>query len=434
MRTFLSIILLFSLCGASAQHLTPSKGLELSRGQISVYPTEELAMQADSTANRYRRNLGQWEISDGEFRAPFIVPFAWINRQIILHLEWVSGEYTVKVNGRKVGTSTNGYLPTDFNITKYAKEGRNELIVKLKEDSKYTALEDWRTSSTTEIGESWVMSQPTLRVRDVLVKAWQGEAVSEGATGEVGIVVKTSSLNPRTSRFYYALYSPAGDLVTSGKQDITLDMRGEDTLRFVTQVPQSQLWSAASPKLYSLRIKTQHEGRYDEYLQFKVGFRSIEMQQDQMLINGKKEALHVRELSPSATQEEVAKVKSEGYNTIKLLPGAVRYALLEQCDTMGIYVIAQAPIDTHKGGLSRQKRGNVSNNPTWKGEFIERAERMYHATKRHPSVIAFSIAHESANGINLYESYLNMKRMDDSRPVIYLNSEGEWNNDPLKLE
>ena len=100
----------------------------------------------------------------------------------------------------------------------------------------------------------------------------------------------------------------------------------------------------------------------------------------------------------------------------------------------GLYVIAQAPVDTRNSGPSRRKGGNPSNVPAWQGAFIERAEDSYHTSKRHPSVIAFSLAEESANGINLYESYLNMKRFGDERPFIYPDAGGEWNSDPLTLE
>lgn len=46
-------------------------------------------------------------------------------------------------------------------------------------------------------------------------------------------------------------------------------------------------------------------------------------------------------------------------------------------------------------------------------------------------MIAFSIAEQSAYGINLYESYLRMKELEDSRPILYPDAGGEWNSDPL---
>ena len=91
-------------------------------------------------------------------------------------------------------------------------------------------------------------------------------------------------------------------------------------------------------------------------------------------------------------------------------------------------------IDTRSSGESRRIGGNPSNDPAWQGAYVERAENSYHTSKRHPSVVAFSLATKSANGINLYESYLNMKKFSDTRPFIYPDAAGEWNSDGLKPE
>jgi beta-galactosidase len=39
------------------------------------------------------------------------------------------------------------------------------------------------------------------------------------------------------------------------------------------------------------------------------------------------------------------------------------------------------------------------------------------------------MAEESANGINLYESYLRLKALEKTRPVLYIEAGGEWNSD-----
>ena len=66
--------------------------------------------------------------------------------------------------------------------------------------------------------------------------------------------------------------------------------------------------------------------------------------------------------------------------------------------------------------------------------YLDRTQQHYHAVKRHPSIVAFSLARESANGINLYESYLDMKKSGDSRPFIYPDAAGEWNSDKLDIQ
>ena len=91
-------------------------------------------------------------------------------------------------------------------------------------------------------------------------------------------------------------------------------------------------------------------------------------------------------------------------------------------------------MDTRRSGDSRRVGGNPSNDPAWREAYAERAANSYHTTKLHPSVIAFSLATHSANGINLYESYLAMKRLHETRPFVYPEAGGEWNSDPLPLE
>lgn len=432
MRTIFSIIALFSLCGLRAQEYTPSYGRELPRSEVIVYPTQQEASAADGGDNRHFTRITEWLHEGNTFSTPFTVPFAWANRQVLLHLGSASADYEIRINGKAVAYNNNGNSPADFNITRYAKEGRNTLEIVISNPSSVAPLESWKESPAPAIGAAWIMSQPTLRVRDVLTKTWR--SVDSVTMAEVGIVVKSSALNSRTSRIYYELLTPTGEAVATGHKDITLKMQGEDTLRFVTPIPSHLLWNTELPTLYTLRVKTRHEGRDVEFMEFYPGFRAVEVQRGEMSINGKPVTLRIRKVSPRITENEIIELREQGYNTLMLQPGATPQALYDFCDIQGLYVIAQAPIDTRRSGESRRRGGNPTNDPAWLGAYTERAADSYHTTKFHPSVIAFSLAEKSANGINLYESYLNMKQFGDARPFIYPDAAGEWNNDPLKLE
>lgn len=122
------------------------------------------------------------------------------------------------------------------------------------------------------------MSQPTLRVRDILTKTWRSTEEGDNVMAEVGLVVKSEALNPRTSRVHYELLSPADKTSATGYKDIKLNMRGEDTLRFLARIPDSLLWSPEKTTRFTLRVKTQHEGRYMEYIEVPLGFRTVEVQ------------------------------------------------------------------------------------------------------------------------------------------------------------
>lgn len=437
MRTLLAIIAFFSVCTLQAQPFIPSKGRELPRCEVITYPTAEQATAADGGNNRYFTRITQWARQSDTLSTPFTVPFVWANRQVLFHVGSASMPYEVLVNGRRVARNANGNTPAEFNLTRYVREGRNRLDLILTQPSDAAPLESWKEAGAAPgVTDTWIMSQPTMRVRDVLTKCWPSNDGDGTAVAEVGIVVKSSALNPRTSRIYYDLLTPSGETAATGYKELTLDMRREDTLRFVTRIPAQLLWSAELPTLYTLRLKTQHEGRFGEYLELPLGFRTVATDpQGHMTINGQPVRLHAYEINPQIVSANLlARLRELGFNTLKFMPGYISPELLEMCDIQGVYVVAQAPIDSSKSGASRRKEGNPSNDPAWQAAYIERTGDSYHTTKRHPSVIAFSLASMSSNGINLYESYLNLKRYGDSRPIIYPDAAGEWNDDPLLLD
>ena len=111
MRTILSTIALFSLCGLCAQEYTPTYGRELPRGEILAYPSAEAATAADGGDNSYFTRLTEWNLKDNVFSTPFTVPFAWANRQVLFHLGWASGDYEVLVNGLPVACNADGNNP-----------------------------------------------------------------------------------------------------------------------------------------------------------------------------------------------------------------------------------------------------------------------------------------------------------------------------------
>jgi hypothetical protein len=216
-------------------------------------------------------------------------------------------------------------------------------------------------------------------------------------------------------------------------------MRREDTVTFFANIPRVVPWSHEEPHLYTLFIKTQNEGRFREYLSFRVGFRSLDLQDDGSLtLNGVPLDLSMREFSPAGDVAQVRgaieTLRAEGVNALMLRgapPSREFYAL---CDSMGVYVACRADIDTHLSGDSRLVDGNPSNDPAWGAAYLDRVAAMYHTSKNHPSVSMFSLAERSANGINLYESYLALKALEVHRPVLYADGEGEWNTDRLLSE
>lgn len=441
MKRFLSIIaLVFAVGALSAQEYDSpeyvSLGRELPRSKTLPYPTAEeaQALGSGAVASKYLRPVTGWTRTEEPdatvFTSKYVIPFVWLSRQAILYVDEASGAYEVIINGQKVGYAANAFTPAEFNITKASKEDVNTISIRILKDHWSRRMEDFVETREPRVGETYVISQPTIRVRDV-VHNTDVDLKSEYANVEVGLIVKTESLNPKTARIHYELIAPDTTVVTQGYKDVTLGMRGEDTVKFMARIPYVLTWCADMPVRYRLNIKTQIEGRYAEYQSRMIGFRDIDINEDgDFMINGIKTELFYRDFDPlKVTEKDIIAARVLKYNALRFKMGAVPQNVYRMCDSLGMYVIAQIPINTSKSGLSRRIGGNPSNDPKWKAAYLDRAETAYRTTCGQASVMGYVMAEESSNGINLYETYMRLKALERKRPILYIEAAGEWNSD-----
>ena len=273
------------------------------------------------------------------------MPFAWANRRVGLHMPPMSGEYEVYVGGTFAGYNADPGFAADFDITKKVREGRNgrdQVRVRLPA----LVLESRDQAAFAAPAGAYVFNRPTMYVRDVAVRTWRTEGA---AKAEVGVVVRTGALNPKTSRIHYELRSPDGATMHAGHGDMTLDMRREDTLRFVVAVPDTLLWSAARPTCAAACCSRRStRAATAKYLSVPLGFRTAEVCDGRLTVNGEPVALRAAEVAPALCAADIARLRAEGCNLLRFRPGPVPEGLYDLCDSLGIYVVAQAPIDTHR--------------------------------------------------------------------------------------
>lgn len=436
----LTAVLMFWCASAQVSRRTdPSVaavGKEPARGDVVSHGSRAEAIRGEYHTSQYLQPLGDWTRSETAeavtYKTRYKIPFAWIDRQMFLHLGRVSSSFDVVVNGRPAGYSQTGSTPSEFDVTAVSQEGNNDLEIIVYRDPVARRLENNRQPDEPRIaGETYILSQPKMRVRDVFLN---NRVEGENGLLEFGVIMKSHQLNVKDYKVYYELLSPRGEVLSEGYKDAVLDMRREDTVRFFANIRGIVPWSHEEPKLYTLLVKTQHEGRFREYLSFRIGFRGIEERGGMVYLNGTPLRIVMHEFIPTedraGTRARVEGLIDQGYNTLKLKGVPSGHWFYAMCDEMGVYVCNQADIDTHQSGLSREVGGNPSNAPEWEGAYLDRVMSMYHSSKNSPSVIMFSLADQSANGYNLYESYLAMKAVEHHRPVIYTDG-GEWNSDRL---
>ncbi len=441
MRFALYIVALLGVTQLYAQSFCDStlmdQNTQQPRSEIIAYEKWHNFDKEELHASKFIYSISEWEQSaenDRVFESKFTCPFSWVGRQLYIRLQGVSSSYTLRVNGHIIAKVQNGASPVEFNITKGSIEGRNIVSLTLDAESDVAEIEGWREGGEEpSAGEVYVMSQPTQMIRDISI---ENSMAGGKIRAKVNIAVKSHALNPRTSTIHYSLHSDDGTLVTFGHRDVTLEMRGEESFSFTTAIDLAEGWSAQNPNRYLLKIRTQHEGRYLEYHSYRVGFRVVEhsVQSGEISINGKTETLVAQSVGSDFDPSQIAQLKADGFNTIRIAAGPHNRELYEACDREGLYVISPMAINSSKASKANTRGGNPSNDPKWWGAYMQRVDVGYHTTKLHPSVIAFSLADNSQNGYNLYEGYLRLKKMDDPRPIVYFECGEEWNSDKLLID
>lgn len=423
----------------SAQSFSDSKymdiGTEEPRTQSVIGDKED----SDNQSSKFVINIEEWSISADKksFESKFSRPFSWIGRQFYLRVGSASAPYTLYINNKEVAKVQNSSSPAEFNITKIANEGRNTVVIKIDEESNVSSIEGWKMGDLEPaIGDVCVVSQPTQMIRDLRIET---SVMGEKLHSQIYLIIKSHALSERTSTVHYSLRHQDGEMVSFGKRDITQSMRGEDTLTFSTAIPIGDGWSGDNPQLFDLKLSIQREGRYLEYQNYKVGFRSVEVDPSngKLTINGEQISLNAKRVGVAESvdfdESQLEELKAQGFNAIKIEGGAPSLDLYSACDKVGIYVVASAPINSGASSSLITKGGNPTNDPTWWGAYMQRIDASYHVAQLHPSVVAFSVADNSLNGYNLYEGYLRLKQKSITLPVVYFEAEGEWNNDKLDI-
>lgn len=385
----------------------------------------------------------------GSYRKKFTVPADWKGREVFIHLGAVKSAFFIWVNGVKVGYSEDSKLAAEFDITRYVQEGENLVALEVYRwsDGSYLECQDmWRISGIER--DVYVYSTPSLDLVDYKVTAGLDNTYTTGDL-QLNATINSYKIDKRTNHSKPDAFSVDAELVDregnsvwkeSGKDIHTVLGNYRSTVSFHQQVPQVHTWSAETPYLYTLYITLKNkDGQVLEVVPQYIGFRSIEIKDRNLLVNGKRVLLKgVNRHEHNATQGHTlthADMEKDMEMMKKLNVNAVRHShyppdpyWMELCDKYGLYVIDEANIESH--GRYYDLEYSFANDRQWRKPHLDRIQRMYERDKNHPAVITWSLGNEAGNGTNMYEGYDWLKQTDN-RPVQYERAENDYNTDMI---
>ena len=354
----------------------------------------------------------------GSYRKSFTIPAGWKGKDIIAHFGSVTSNIYLWINGKFVGYSEDSKLEAEFDITRYIKPGEENLFAfQVFRWCDGTYLEDQDFFRFCGVGrDCYLYARDKKRVEDIRVNVDLDEDYRD-ATLRV-------------------------DLRTIGKPSVSLslkDAQGSEVASAASRgesveikVANPYKWTAETPYLYTLYASTG-----SEIIPVKVGFREIEIKDAQVLINGEPvlfKGADRHELDPDGGYvvsearmiQDIQIMKQFNINAVRTCHYPDDNRWYELCDQYGIYLVAEADIESHGMGY-REK--NLAIREDYALAHLERNQRHVQRGYNHPSIIFWSLGNEAGYGPNFEAAYDWIKAEDSSRPVQYERADYEGKTD-----
>lgn len=410
--------------------------------------------KADYTTYKERNPVGQ-------YRRTFVLPADWTAKgQTFLRFEGVMSAFYVWINGERVGYSQGSMEPSEFNITKYLYSGENQIALEVYRYSDGSYLEDqdfWRFGGIHR--SIHLMHTPDVRIRDYAVRTLPLSAdnhqdfifqvdpqfsVYRGFTGK-GYTIQ-GVLKDASGKDVVTLQGDVEDILDlehkASRMNEWYPQRGSrKTGRLSAVIKSPHRWTAETPYLYRLYLTLQDsDGKVIEQVEQPVGFRSVKIENGQLLVNGnpvrfrgvnrhEHDPRTARVMTDERMLQDILLMKQANINAVRTshYPNVSRW--YELCDSIGLYVMDEADIEEH--GL----RGILASTSDWHAAFMDRAVRMAERDKNYPSIVMWSMGNESGYGPNFAAISAWLHDFDPSRPVHYEGAQGtDSNPDPKTVD
>lgn len=360
----------------------------------------------------------------GHYVHEFTVPENWKGMDVIMDFEGVESAFYLWINGKMVGYSEDSRLPAHFNISKFLKKGKNRLAMKVFRFSDGSYLEDqdyWKYSGIER--NVFIQARPKSRMNDYVLG---NKLINQYKDGNFTLDV--NMLNPQKGqKVEVKVLSATGKSLFKQIQSI---ISPADTLiHFEKLLKNVQPWSAESPYLYTLVINTtDRNGRVEESVAQPFGFRTIEMKNGQLLVNGvaitikgvnrqEHNAVHGRTLSIGEMVKDVKMMKQFNINAVRTSHYPNYSEWYQLCDKYGLYMVGEANIECH--GILDTEYKQLADREDWYPAFHDRMYRMIKRDRNHTAIIIWSMGNESGYGKSFEKLYDMSKAMDPTRPVQY---------------
>ncbi|ROP34619.1 glycoside hydrolase family 2 TIM barrel-domain containing protein [Pseudokineococcus lusitanus] len=329
----------------------------------------------------------------------------------LLRLDGVESAWRAWLNGTEVATGTGSRLAQELDVTGLVRPGANVLLLRVHQWSAASYLEDqdqwWLPGVFREVH---LLARPAGALDDVVLRADYDHRTGAGRL----------DVRPSAPADAYPVVLRAPGLGVEVTWATPADVAPVD-------VPDVAPWSAEVPVLHDVEVVAR-----GETVSLRAGFRTVEIDGDRFLVNGRRVVLRGvnrhevaadrgRVFDEAHAREDLALMKRHGVDAVRTSHYPPHPRLLDLLDELGFWVVLEDDLETHGFELTAGEpwRGNPSDDPAWEAAYLDRVARTVERDKNHACVVLWSLGNEAGTGRNLAAAAAELRRRDPSRPVHY---------------
>ncbi|MCE5184520.1 MAG: DUF4982 domain-containing protein [Planctomycetaceae bacterium] len=337
----------------------------------------------------------------GWYRKSFTLDPAGSGKRVYLDFDGVMAFPEIYINGKLAGQWDYGYMPFRVDATDAVLFGKpNTIAVKC----------DTRKQGTRWYPGAGIYRKVTLTLCDpVHIAHWGTVVTTPEITDQQAVISVTCTLENHTNeaakpQYRVIVTDPFGKKITDGScrvvisaQDLAMTIKD----RIIINAP--VLWDIVDPKLYTLVVTVEKDGKAIDSETVPFGIRQFEFTADDGFhLNGRRVQLYGVNLHhdhgplgaafyPRAMERQLEIMREIGVNSIRTSHNPPAPELLDLCDRMG-FVVWDEAFDKWD-----DKAGRHDHQPPLEQLAERQIRNLVTRDRNHPSIVIWSIGNEIGN-------------------------------------
>ncbi len=370
----------------------------------------------------------------GVYRRTMQISKRWLGRQIVLHIGGAESAHALYVNGEFAGYGTDSRLASEYDVTPHVHAGANDVAIVVTRWSAHSYVEDqdqwWMAGLHRTVS---VEARGAVHLASLVCDAGLRGAGTPDAVGTLAVAATLDGLTPPGPgwRVRFGVETLRGRRL-GRPQSVDVPYRFATPYLFSGHTAATSFefsgisaWSAESPTRYRVTAELlDPDGAVVEVHTQLVGFRTVEVRNRQLLVNGAPvwifgvnrhdhHPTRGKAVTLDDMRDDLLAMRRHNITAVRCSHYPNDPGFLDLCDEIGLYVVDEANIESHAYNTS------LCDDARYRSAWLSRGARMVERDRNHPSVILWSLGNEAGYGSNHDALAGWIRRADPSRPLHY---------------